>query len=178
MGRSACQYIIQDLGGPPDTALINMLNNKAQKRGYFNSYQGLPVKKLRVDGVSLSHCLASWGHGRCLKDPLWQNHHHISFINILVVRICGSSVLLLLFFFFLPEKCCVRLLESCETSPKLARQKSSGSSQRVFLLFPLTSYSLYLSSVLFSFFASKALCAVFCEPSWARFLPGAFFPPQ
>lgn len=124
MGRSACQYIIQDLGGPLDTALINMLNNKAQKRGYFNSYQGLPVKKLRVDGVSLSHCLASWGHGRCLKDPLWQNHHHISFINILVVRICGSSVLLLLFFFFFLKNAASAFLKAARHLQSLPGRKA------------------------------------------------------
>lgn len=96
---------------------------------------------------------------------------------LLVVRICGPSMLYGFNFFFFPLKNAASALEAVR-SPKLARQKSSGSSQRMLLLFPLTSYSLYLPSVLFSFFASKALCAVFCEPSWARFLPGAFFPPQ
>lgn len=108
--------------------------------------------------------------GTGVAFALWQNHHRISFINRWMVRIRGPSLL-----FYPPEKCCCCLLASCERSPKLARQQSSGSSQRMLLLFPLTSYSLYLPSVLFSFFASKALCAVFCEPLWARFLPGAFF---
>lgn len=149
-----------------------MLNNKAERRCCFSSVW---VYQWRADPVNLSFCLTSWRHGRCFADRLWQNHHQISFITILMIRICVPSMLR---DFFSPEKCCCRLLESWERSPKLTRQKSSGSSQRILLLFLLTSYSLYLSSVLFSFFASKALCAVFCEPLWARFLPAAFFPPQ
>lgn len=72
--------------------------------------------------------------------PQWQNHR-ISFITVLMVRICVLSML----WVFSPEKFCCLLLESRERSPKLTRQKSSGSSQRILLLFPLTSYSLYLS---------------------------------
>lgn len=126
MGQSACQYIIQDLGGPPDTALINMLNNKAQKRGCFNSYQGLPVKKLRVDPVSLSPCLASWGHGRCLKDPLWQNHHHISFINTLVVRICGSSGFFCCCCFFFLKNAASAFLKAARHLQSLPGRKAQG----------------------------------------------------
>lgn len=162
------------------------------------------MKKLRAYPVSLSPCFASWGHGRCFKDPLWQNHHNISFINILMVRICGPAMVwwwcFVLGFFvlvlvWLVVGFCVlfpapphpppmenaaasSFLKAVRNPQSLLDRKSSGSSQRMLLLFLLTSYSPYLSSVLFSFFASKALCAVFCEPLWARFLPGAFFPPQ
>lgn len=104
------------------------------------------MKKLRAYPVSLSPCFASWGHGRYFKDPLWQNNHNISFINILIVRICGPAMVwwwcFVLGFFALflvwlvvgfcvlfpacppNEKCCCFfLLESCEKSPKLAGQK-------------------------------------------------------